>query len=151
MCICRGHLCAFLTLGCLVVAPSPVLALRVILIDVELDETPILQGSWGDDGAARPYTVWRYLKLAAVRPVRDRVIQPEPGQPLEAVLRGKLMVKVRYGYGGQCHGTQTHPQESRRQRVVFRPRLGRSQGTSRRPRRRGRSHGENSNCVPGRA
>jgi hypothetical protein len=71
--------------------------MRVITMSVELDGKLILSATASDNGYAGPYTVWRYLKTRPMKPVTGFTIQPESERPLEAVLRGKLRVKVRYG------------------------------------------------------
>ena len=81
----------------LMLLPAPVMASRVVSISVELDGKQILRGSTGDDGLAGPPIVWRYLNDRPLRPVAGYVVQPQPGRPTEAVLRGKLRVSLRYG------------------------------------------------------
>ena len=80
-----------------VITPAPVLAVRVISIAVEQNGKTVLIGSDFDDGRPRPYTVWRYVMTCPLRPAPGLKVQPEPGRPLEAVLRGKILVSVTYG------------------------------------------------------
>jgi hypothetical protein len=92
-----SRLTLVLSLLGLVITPAPVLAMRVISIAVEQDGKEVLIGAAGDDGFPGPHTVWRYLKTSPLHPAPGFNVQPELGRPLEAVLRGKLLVKVRYG------------------------------------------------------
>src|SRR5262245_5697894 len=82
---------------CVCLWPAPAWALRVISISVELDGKVVLSGDWGDSGYASPYLVWRYLRTAPLRPVQGFAVKPDPERPFEAVIRGKIRVKVQYG------------------------------------------------------
>jgi hypothetical protein len=94
----RANLAMFLLpLFGIVITPGPAPAMRIIAMSVELDGKLILSATTGDNGHVAPYTVWRYLKTRPVEPVTGFTIRPASGRPLEAVLQGKLRVKVRYG------------------------------------------------------
>jgi hypothetical protein len=85
-----------LSLLCVATIPAPVLGFRVVPMSVKLDGKEILVGRTGDNGYAGPYTVWRYLKTRPLSPVQGYAVHAEPERPLEAVLRGKLVVNVNY-------------------------------------------------------
>ena len=86
-----------LSLLSMAITTSPVFAARIIGISIELNGQAILVGEARDNGYPGPYTVWRYLKTSPLTPDKGYAVQTEPGRALEAVLRGKLQVKVRYG------------------------------------------------------
>lgn len=77
--------------------PTPALAGRVISIEVELDGKQVLDGSSVDDGFAGRQVVWRYLMRAPLHPVEGFTPPVDPADPSVAKLKGKLVVKVRYG------------------------------------------------------
>ena len=77
--------------------PTNALADRVVSMAVELDGKAVFFGETGDNGAAGPYTVWRYLLTTPLRPVEGYSVPAAPQSPLEALLRGKVRVKVSYG------------------------------------------------------
>jgi hypothetical protein len=79
----------FLALTCAALTPTPCLATPVIEIEIVLDETTLLIGYPG--GFAGD------LKNCPFHPVRKNSFRPEPGEPLTAILRGKLVVKEYHG------------------------------------------------------
>jgi len=82
---------------CLTARPAQ--AARFITISVELDGKPLLWGHKTDDGIPGIETVfvWRYLTNAPLSPETGASIRPEPDRPLEALLRGNLVVKLEHG------------------------------------------------------
>lgn len=77
--------------------PATALGVRFTSITVELNGERVLEGMAGDNGLPGPYTVWRYLNKRSLRPVDGFTVQPEGDSPSKAVLRGDVLVKVRYG------------------------------------------------------
>lgn len=70
---------------------------RILGIIISVDGKPHLYGDDGDDGRQPPLTVWRYLASAELRPAPDVVIAPDPSNPLTAILRGRVDIRVDYG------------------------------------------------------
>jgi hypothetical protein len=87
-----------LTVLGLCLTAMPAQAARFITLSVELDGKPLLGGHKTDDGipGLKTVFVWRYLKSAPLYPEAEASIRPEPDRPLEALLRGNLVVKLEH-------------------------------------------------------
>jgi len=88
-----------LTLLGFCLSARPAQAARLLTISVERGGKSILQGEEVDDGipGLNTVVVWRYPITAPLSPTGEASIRREPDGPLEALLRGNLVVKLKHG------------------------------------------------------
>jgi hypothetical protein len=65
-------------------------AMRYVEFNIKVNNRLVLRASVGDSGHEDEATVWRYLKRLPVRSMNGYRVNPDPGQPLRATLKGKI-------------------------------------------------------------
>jgi hypothetical protein len=85
-----------LAVGIALVSGGRCLAARYVPITVSVNGRAILKGGTGDNGAADPDLVWRYLKNAKLQPIGEFGVEHDPQDRSRATLTGTIVLEVAY-------------------------------------------------------
>jgi hypothetical protein len=85
-----------LALGLVLVSGGRCLAARYVPITISVNGRAVLKGGTGDNGAADPDVVWRYLKNAKLQPIGEYGVEHNPQDPSRATLTGTIVLEVAY-------------------------------------------------------
>jgi hypothetical protein len=85
-----------LALGLALVSGGRCLAARYVPITITVNGHAVLKGGTGDNGAADPDVIWRYLQNAKLEPIGKYGVEHDPQDPSRATLTGKIILEVSY-------------------------------------------------------
>src|SRR5205085_12448241 len=72
-------------------------AARLVRFSISLDGKVVLSASAGDSGRQDADGVWQYLERLDLHPVNGYAVEPNAENPLQATLKGKVIVQSVYG------------------------------------------------------